>query len=595
MRTLRSLVPLVAVLGVTVAGLEAGARHRSPPKAKDRALAEAGRRLFFEPVLSRTGHRSCASCHDPSHGFSDPSPFSHDDVGKTLRHSQTVLDSAFNPSAHWDGEFRDIETLVTARIGLPQSTRGGSGYGRTPAALTPGHSTVTTSAGEAPAEETDEAADPAVITPRDPDLARKLAQLGRGQVVLEEHGRYADLMKATFGDASVSRARVARAIAAYCRSVHHTPSAYDRWKDGDVSALSASARRGLDLFKGRAGCASCHTMAPYDKRSAVPAGRRAAFTDLDFHNTGLAWRETHDEEGASALRAERGFSFADPGRARLTGVRTQRRAFKTPTLRDVTRRGPYMHNGSLKTLEDVVRYYAGGGTDDPEQDERMRGFPASDEDVADLVAFLRSLTGATRPGLAADPYRGRASTTRLRFVDADGAPLCGLPVRFLPAGDTLPAEKGAPDGAVDATTDAKGWITFAPRSTTHVRIVLPDEVAPLGGVWVPDTCTKAVVRVPVRGHATLAVLADRGASLPQVLYARHTQALRIEGHEPPRTKFVRTHDLPGTDHRVVRYRGWLRTDVPPLVTLELPNAPDPVTLSARPAHLDLRSSTPKTR
>ena len=108
---------------------------------KEKQLVELGRRLFFDPVVSRSGARACASCHDPAHGFSDPAQFSDDDVGRTVRHSQTLLDSHLNPSAHWDGEFSSIEALVSARVGLTASERG-YGASNSRDTLHAGHSSV---------------------------------------------------------------------------------------------------------------------------------------------------------------------------------------------------------------------------------------------------------------------------------------------------------------------------------------------------------------------------------------------------------------------------------------------------------------------
>ena len=565
------LLPCAALLLGTEESEARGQRVDTPVRGKQRALVEVGRRLFFEPLLSRTGRRACASCHDPDHGFSDPSPFSDDDIGRTLRHSQTVIDSAFNPNAHWDGEFLDIETLVTARVGLPQSSRG-TGYGRSPSPLSPGHSSLPDPQGREPGAGDDKDDEDRVVTPRDADLDRLLAKLARGQDLVEEHGRYDAAMKDAFGDTRVTRARVARAIAAYCRSITHTESAFDRWTSGDVHALSDAAKRGMSLFKGRAGCVQCHTMKPYDRRARHPAGRRAAFTDLQFHNTGLAWRESNRQvpaAGGVEASTVRGFVFNDPGRARLTGATREKRAFKTPTLRDVSRRGPYMHDASLGTLEAVVRYYAAGGSKDPQQDERIRPFEASAQDVSDLVAFLKALESGTRPGLADVPYRARAAKSRLRVVDADGKPLSGLSVRLVPAGDTLPPEE-APREAAVAVTDAKGWLEFAPRAFTHVRLVMPDALVPLGGELVPDCCVRAIVKMPVRGHATVAVLVNKGRTLPETIYAEHVGGLRFEGHDAPRTVLTQTHVLEADTHRILRYRGWFRTDVPATVTFDLP-------------------------
>src|SRR5204862_5863197 len=124
----------------------------------------------------------------------------------------------------------------------------------------------------------------------------------------------------------------------YCHSVRSGESAYDRFEAGKKDALSESARRGLALFRGAAGCASCHAM----------DASRARFTDYAFHDTGVSWKALDP----SARRANAG----DVGAMARGGGQERLRAFKTPTLRDVARRGPYMHDGSLATLEEVVRH-----------------------------------------------------------------------------------------------------------------------------------------------------------------------------------------------------------------------------------------------
>lgn len=137
-----------------------------------------------------------------------------------------------------------------------------------------------------------------------------------------------------------------------------------------------------------------------------------------------------------------------------------------------------------------------------------------------------------------------------------------------------------------ATTDAKGWISYPVLPTTHVRLVVPDAIVPEGGSLVPDTCAKATVRLPVRGHATVALLVSDGVVVPKTFPAEHVNAIRFEGHEPARTMLTQTHVLQADGYRIVRYRGWMRTDVPPEVTLRLPGAPAadpkaPLRLSAK--------------
>jgi cytochrome c peroxidase len=133
--------------------------------------------------------------------------------------------------------------------------------------------------------------------------------------------------------------------------------------------LTPSAARGFRLFVGRAGCVNCH---------AGPT-----FTDEQFHNTGVAWPSGEPN---------------DEGRAQVTGVSKDRGAFKTPTLREVARTAPYMHDGSLATLDEVVAYYNRGGRSNPGLDSRIRPLTLSRSEQRDLVAFLGALTGSVREG-----------------------------------------------------------------------------------------------------------------------------------------------------------------------------------------------------
>jgi hypothetical protein len=215
-----------------------------------------------------------------------------------------------------------------------------------------------------------------------------------------------------------------------------------------------------------------------------------SFTDGSFHDTGVAWLA--GEEGW-AFRGSRGAAALE---ARLPGTgwaaRSHRRGireYKTPTLRDVALRPPYFHDGSAATLTDVVHHYVDGCGDDPRKDPGLRRFEASSEDVADLVAFLESLTGASRPGVARRTWYARADRTRVRIVDGRGLARGGAPVELLPAGDVLPGAKDADFEEQVVVADAEGWIEFAPFLRTHVAVSLRGELL---GV-VPDTCAEAVL------------------------------------------------------------------------------------------------------
>jgi cytochrome c peroxidase len=161
----------------------------------------------------------------------------------------------------------------------------------------------------------------------------------------------------------VTAAGVAQALAAYTRTILSGNAPYDRFRAGDRQALSDAAQRGLTLFEGKARCSRCHS--------------GVNLTDEDYHNLGVGM----DKEPP------------DLGRYTVTQQEADRGAFKTPTLRDVARRGPYMHDGSLATLEQVVDFYDQGGRANPWLSPQSRPLNLSAAERADLVAFLQALSG----------------------------------------------------------------------------------------------------------------------------------------------------------------------------------------------------------
>ena len=163
---------------------------------------------------------------------------------------------------------------------------------------------------------------------------------------------------------------LSRALASYVRSILSGDSPYDRFVSGDRSALSAEQQRGLQLFRGKGNCTACH-IGPN-------------FTDEQSHNTGVAWRD-----GA----------LADEGRFAVSKNPRDRGAFKTPTLREIARTAPYMHDGSLATLEEVIDFYSEGGRPNPSLDADIRPGHFSPEEKHALVAFLQSLTGRVSEGV----------------------------------------------------------------------------------------------------------------------------------------------------------------------------------------------------
>ena len=168
------------------------------------------------------------------------------------------------------------------------------------------------------------------------------------------------------GDQEITIDHVAKAIATFERTVLSGNSAYDRYKAGDESALNESERRGMDIFFNRTACDACHL--------------GFNFSDESFVNIGIGY----DPETGT---------FDDPGRFKVTADPRDMGAFKTPTLREVEFTAPYMHDGSLETLEEVVEHYDKGGVPNPQIDQRIEPLLLSDQDKADLVAFLRALDG----------------------------------------------------------------------------------------------------------------------------------------------------------------------------------------------------------
>jgi cytochrome c peroxidase len=155
---------------------------------------------------------------------------------------------------------------------------------------------------------------------------------------------------------------ISHALASYVRSILSGDSPYDRFVNGDRKALSAEEQTGLQIFRGKGNCTSCHV--------------GPNFSDEKLHNTGVAWKDGN---------------LADEGAGQGN--------FKTPTLREVARTAPYMHDGSLKTLEDVVEYYDRGGNANPGLDLDLRPLHLVAEERTSLIAFLRSLSGKIREGL----------------------------------------------------------------------------------------------------------------------------------------------------------------------------------------------------
>ena len=175
---------------------------------------------------------------------------------------------------------------------------------------------------------------------------------------------YMPEFRAAFPQEGLTPGSVAKAIATYERTVVSGPAPFDAWIEGDETAISQAAKRGFELFNDKAGCSNCHS--------------GWNFTDDSFQDTGLA--------------------DADLGRSKLVpGVLKMEHAFKTPGLREIARRGPYMHDGSLPTLEAVLDQYDDAGIHRPSRSDQIEPLHLSKQEKDDLVAFMTTMTSDMAP------------------------------------------------------------------------------------------------------------------------------------------------------------------------------------------------------
>jgi cytochrome c peroxidase len=310
------------------------------------AKAKLGDMIFDEKRVSADGSVACNTCHSPRNGFTTHTETSRgvgDQLGK--RNAPSILNAMFYKSMFWDGRAATLEEQATLPI-----------------------------------------LNPVEMGQKDPkDVVAKLAaipEIVQGfQQVFGHPVNWEDLSKA---------------VAAFERTRLSTESSFDRFLHGDEKAFNASQKRGWALFTGKARCANCHT---YD--AALPL-----FGDNRFHNTGAAARKQDfnqlaasasariaaagDKAGIDKLALETDYS--ELGRFLVTQKKEDIGAFKTPFLRDVILTAPYMHDGSLPTLWDVVEFFNKGGEHNPYLDAEMKPLGLTETDVDDLVRFMSALT-----------------------------------------------------------------------------------------------------------------------------------------------------------------------------------------------------------
>ena len=308
---------------------------------------DLGRRLFSERRLSRDGSKACVSCHDPRRAFTNGEQFGQGVAGaRGTRNVPALLNRAWGRSFFWDGRAVTLEDQLLQPIVHPDEL-----------AMSPAGIVALARSGRY----RDRFAQAFAHTSSPPPV---VSGFSRPSVLSSlSIDPYAGL---SAGDATTMR-QVALALAAYVRTIQAGDSPYDRYVAGDHSSLTTDARRGLTLFRGKAGCTGCHV--------------GPTLSDEDFHNTGVAWRTGR---------------LTDEGRAAVTGLPGHRGAFKTPTLREVWRTAPYMHDGSFTALPDVVDFYDRGGAPNPSLDPQVRPLKLTFAEKQDLVAFLHSLSGKVR-------------------------------------------------------------------------------------------------------------------------------------------------------------------------------------------------------
>jgi cytochrome c peroxidase len=307
-----------------------------------KAKVDLGARLFADPGLSGDGSMACQSCHLPDHGFAVDQALGPAYPSKQeRRNSPTLINVAFNQPLIWDGRAPNLDKQTLGPIGN--------------------------------------------ILHMNNNLDLMVEQL-------QGTTDYPQAFMKAFGDEDITTDRIAKAIATFERTLVFDDAPIDRYMDGDASALSDQHKRGLALFLGKGNCIACHN--------------GPNLTDNQFHNLGVPDDQvTGDPAVMAAIRFDTKRTGwpkwasvdEDIGRAQITKDPADIGKFRTMGLRNIRESAPYMHNGALATLEDVVRFYDSGGGTHPNKSPLLQPLGLTDQEVQDLVAFLReALQGKQR-------------------------------------------------------------------------------------------------------------------------------------------------------------------------------------------------------
>ncbi len=469
---------------------DAGVNHQKS------AQVELGRRLFLDETASNGNQFSCASCHDPEYSFTDRRVHSIDENGPSRRHSQTLLELR-GEGFHWDGEFPKLENLLRARLGSPGEVLDNARF----SIMAQWNASVD-----------------ARLTLDQNDFNRRIQSLApryygvdrppptRGPITpvaianrIDDDGRYGVLFVKAYGTGKVTTDRMVDAMGAYMASLTATKSPYDSFRAGHTAALTPQQRRGFKLFKGKANCSSCHT-------TTGPGAR--ALSDGKFHNTGIAYRQPASQWSPDPMALRRP---SETGRTSQTFAKEHTARFKTPTLRDVALHPPYMHDGSIDSLREVVDYYAGGGTTNSHLDSEIKDVDLDEQEREDIVAFLHSLTGEERPGLGDLPVY-RPDVTKITLKDVENQLVPELLVTVVPTGDRLRGTDEMPEPFVVSTTK-RGVLAFPFPASTHVRLeadgveiglsrMLPDSIRKKALITTPRDKLSVRIRFAKTSHRT---------------------------------------------------------------------------------------------
>ncbi|ALC15333.1 cytochrome c peroxidase [Desulfuromonas soudanensis] len=321
----------------------------APIELQSTAKIELGHRLFFDRRLSGDGTMSCAVCHLPDQAFADGRDISGAyPTTKHWRNTPTLLNAAYLKTFFWDGRSDSLAHQAAEPIETPFEMNSNLPY-----------------------------------------IVAKLAEIPE----------YREAFEKAYS-AEISKELILSALAAFEQTLTSLDSPFERYLKGEPQLLSRQARQGMEIFFGpRGGCSQCH------------AG--AMLSDEQFHNLGVAERSDLQEDWQQ--RATRRFVLAekglpmlprDPGRYGVSKEPSDMGSFRTPPLHQVAQTAPYMHNGSMNTLKDVVAFFSRGGGHDAQKSRQLKSPDFSPEEQAALVAFLESLSGTVpevhRPHLPGD-------------------------------------------------------------------------------------------------------------------------------------------------------------------------------------------------